>query len=354
MSKEIQIFANDQFGEVRTLNKDGEPWFVGKDVAQALGYGEGKSLANAVANHVDDDDKGVTEMMTPGGKQTMVIINESGLYSLILSSKLPTARAFKRWVTSEVLPAMKKGASQIMPPQSEQRDVKSMSELIKISYDNDQPTVSARELHEFLEVKDPYRNWFPRMCEYGFEEGKDFRTFSCETSGGRPKHDAEITIDMAKELCMLQRNERGKQARQYFLQLERDWNSPEKVMARALQIAEKKINTLSADLSKVTVQNTIMQPKANYFDELVDRNLLTNFRETAKQLGLKQNDFIRFLLDKKYIYRDQRGKIMPYAKKNNGLFEVKECNNDKTKWAGTQTLITPKGRETFRLLCQGL
>lgn len=228
-----------------------------------------------------------------------------------------------------------------------------MNDLIKINYNSDQPTVSARELHDFLEVGAAYKDWFPRMCEYGFEEGKDFRSFLSKSTGGRPAQDAEITIDMAKELCMLQRNERGKQARQYFLQLERDWNSPEKVMARALQIAEKKINTLSADLSKVTVQNTIMQPKADYFDELVDRNLLTNFRETAKQLGIKQNEFIRFLLDKKYIYRDQKGKIMPYADKNNGLFEIKECFNEKTKWSGTQTLVTPKGRETFRLLCQG-
>lgn len=236
-----------------------------------------------------------------------------------------------------------------------------MNELIKINYNTDQPTVSARELHEFLEVGTRFGDWFPRMCEYGFEQGRDFNFLKNEQvrlEGNREVKrmidDAEITIDMAKELCMLQRNERGKQARQYFLQLERDWNSPEKVMARALQIAEKKISTLSADLSKVTAQNAIMQPKSDYFDELVDRNLLTNFRETAKQLGVKQNDFIGFLLEKKYIYRDQRGKIMPYAKKNNGLFEVKECNNDKTKWAGTQTLITPKGRETFRLLCQGL
>ena len=94
-----------------------------------------------------------------------------------------------------------------------------------------------------------------------------------------------------------------------------------------------------------------MQPKAEYFDELVDRNLLTSFRETAKQLEIKEKDFIRFLIDKKYIYRDKKGKLMPYAEKNNGLFEVKECFNDKTKWSGTQTLITPKGRETFRLLC---
>lgn len=153
---------------------------------------------------------------------------------------------------------------------------------------------------------------------------------------------------------MLQRNERGKQARQYFLQLERDWNSPEKVMARALQIAEKKINTLSAELSKATVQNTIMQPKSDYFDELVERNTLTNFRETANQLGVGQKVLVNFLLEKKYIYRDKKGKIMPYADKNDGLFTIKECFNEKTQWSGTQTLITPKGRETFRLLCQGI
>ena len=98
----------EDYAAVITMNKDGEPWFVGKDVADALGYGKGKSLNNAVSRHVDDDDKGVTEMMTPGGRQNFVIINESGLYSLILSSKLSTAKQFKRWVTSEVLPSIRK------------------------------------------------------------------------------------------------------------------------------------------------------------------------------------------------------------------------------------------------------
>ena len=107
---------------------------------------------------------------------------------------------------------------------------------------------------------------------------------------------------------------------------------------------------LNIAVSKLTVDNQIMKPKADYFDELVDRNLLTNFRETAKQLGCKEKNFVQFLIDKKYIYRDKRGRIMPYAKKNDGLFEVKECFDNKTKWSGTQTLITPKGRETFRLL----
>ena len=113
---ELQIFQNKEFGEVRSLVINNEPWFVGKDVAEALGYGEGKSLNNAVAKHVDDEDKGVTEMMTPGGKQNVTIINESGLYSLILSSKLESAKKFKRWVTSEVLPTLRKTGSYAKAP----------------------------------------------------------------------------------------------------------------------------------------------------------------------------------------------------------------------------------------------
>ena len=107
-----------------------------------------------------------------------------------------------------------------------------------------------------------------------------------------------------------------------------------------------------AQIKELTAQNQIMQPKAEYFDELVARNLLTNFRETAKELGIKEKDFIGWLLDHKYVYRDQKNKLMPYAAKNTGLFEVKEGKGRHNDWAGTQTLITPKGRETFRLLCK--
>lgn len=119
-----------------------------------------------------------------------------------------------------------------------------MNELIKITYNNDRPAVSARDLHDFLEVGARYNDWFPRMCEYGFTDGDDFNLLKIErvqNEGGRmvtrTVDDAVLTIDMAKELCMIQRNEKGKHARQYFLQIEKDWNSPEKVMARALQIA---------------------------------------------------------------------------------------------------------------------
>lgn len=226
-----------------------------------------------------------------------------------------------------------------------------MNELIKINYEDDRPTVSARDLHEFLEVRTAYKDWFPRMCEYGFSEETDFCSFLSESTGGRPAQDAALTIPMAKEICMIQRNEKGKQARQYFIQLEKDWNSPEKIMARALRIAESQIRALKFSNSCLTVDNQVMKPKAEYFDELVERNLLTGFRETAKELGVPQRKFIQFLLGQKYLYRDKKGKLMPYADKNDGLFELKECFNEKTQWGGTQTLVTPKGRETFRLLC---
>ena len=135
----------------------------------------------------------------------------------------------------------------------------------------------------------------------------------------------------------------------------------EELLARALTMASEKLKQRDARIaelavqnSELTVRNQIMQLKADYFDEIVSHNLLTNFRETAKQLQIKEKAFVGFLIDHKYIYRDKRGKLMPYAEKNNGLFEMKECVKEKTGWGGTQTLITPKGRETFRLLMQGI
>lgn len=130
--------------------------------------------------------------------------------------------------------------------------------------------------------------------------------------------------------------------------------TPEELMAAALIMANKTIENQKARLSTLTVENQIMKPKADYFDDLVDRTLLTNFRDTAKQFHTGQNEFVSFLLNKKYIYRSQSGKLLPYQRYvDDGLFELKECVNEKSGWKGTQTLITPKGRETFRLLFVG-
>lgn len=235
-----------------------------------------------------------------------------------------------------------------------------MNELIKVDYSKVDPTVSGRELHEFLEVKTKYGDWFSRMKEYGFEEGVDFILVAQKRETNNPKNpytefiDHELTIPMAKELCMIQRTEKGKIARLYFIALEKAWNTPEMVMSRAVKMADETIKNLQIENSRLAVANAVMQPKADYFDDLVDRNLLTNFRDTAKELKIQEKAFIGFLIQFKYIYRDSKGKLKPYADKNNGLFEIKEAKNEKTGWIGTQTLITPKGRETFRLLIKGV
>lgn len=232
-----------------------------------------------------------------------------------------------------------------------------MNELITINYENERPTVSGRELHEALGIGTEYAKWIERMCEYGFSEGEDYSSILTNRSDGlpgKPKTDHQLTIPMAKELCMLQRNEKGKQFRQYFIKVEEMWNSPEMIMKRALEIANENVKRLEIKVSSLTVDKQIMQPKADYFDELVDRNLLTGIRETAKELQVKPKAFVNFLLDKKYLYRDNKGKLMPYAKQvEANLFELKEFTNEKTGFSSTQTLITPKGKETFRLLLLG-
>lgn len=237
----IQIFKYEN-NDVRTVEMNGEPWFVLKDVCKALGIAKYRD----VADRLDADERAPVRVDTLGGAQEMTCINESGLYSVILRSDKPAAKPFRKWVTSEVLPSIRKNG--------------------------------------------------------GYISGQE--------------------------------------------QL-----SPEELMAKALLVANKTLAERDARISELTVQNTIMQPKAEYFDELVDRNTLTNFRETAKELGISEKAFIRFLIDKKYIFRNHRGKLMPYADRSDGLFEVKECYNEKTNWSGIQTLVTPKGRETFRLLC---
>ena len=231
-----------------------------------------------------------------------------------------------------------------------------MNELIKINYDNpEKPVVSGRELHEALGIKTAYKDWFPRMCEYGFTENSDFLTVAQKRATAQGNfttyNDHMLTIPMAKELCMIQRTDIGRKFRQYFISIEEAWNSPEMVMQRALSIANERVKALQLSVSQLTVDNQIMQPKAEYFDELVDRRLLTNFSDTAKELHIGQIEFIQFLLDHKYVYRDRKSKLKPYMPYvEDGLFELKEFTNTKTGFTDTQTFITPKGKETFRLL----
>ena len=230
---ELQVFENNQFGQMRTLTENGTTLFCGSDVAKALGY---TNAPDALTRHC----RGIVKRDTPtsSGVQTMSFIPEGDVYRLITHSKLPTAEKFESWVFDEVLPSIRKTGAYMTP----------------------------------------------------------------ET-------------------------------------IEKVLMNPDTIISLATQLKE--------------LQTKVEQdkPKVQYFDTLVDRNLLTNFRDTAKELHVAPKAFINFLLEKGYIYRDNKSRLRPYqAHAEKGLFEVKEFASEFNNKAGIQTLVTPKGRETFRLL----
>lgn len=243
MRKEIlQIYENHEFGRLTVLEKDGEFFFFGKEVATLLGY---SNASKAVIMHVDIEDK-TQEMIAHSQNGKVVktqttLINESGLYALILSSKLPSAKRFKQWITKEVLPSIRKHG--------------------------------------------------------GYLLGQKEKT-------------------------------------------------PEEILADAVMLA----NNLIAEKEN---EIKTLKPKARYYDQFVEHNLLTNFRNTAKELGIPQKQFIDYLLEEGFLYRDRKRKLLPYAKKNKGYFEVKEWYNDQNDLVGIQTLITPKGRRYLLFLLGG-
>ena len=225
-----------------------------------------------------------------------------------------------------------------------------MNELLKINTtDSERITVSARELHKALEVNTDFNHWFTRMCEYGFEDGKDFATFLSESTGGRPSQDAQITVDMAKEIAMLQRTEKGKEVRKYFIQVEKEWNSPERVMARALEIAHKTIATLE-------LENNEMKPKALFADAVAASNsniLIGDLAKLIKQNGhdIGQKRLFDWLRDNGYLIKYGSSRNMPtQLAMNLGLFKVKEStfsNPDGSVRITRTTKVTGKGQQYF-------
>ena len=233
---QMEIFKNPEFGAIRAVEIDGEPWLVGKDVSLALGY---TNPQKAIRDHVDAEDRTVNDLFTVNGT-AITLINESGLYSLVLSSKLPKAKQFRRWVTSEVLPTIR-------------------------------------------------------------------------------KHGAYMTREKLWEVA----------------------TSPEALLKLCSDLlAEREKNAaLQAD-------NARLQGKAVYYDLFIDLRHSTNLRTTAKELEVPERRFVRFLLERRYVYRAPSGCVMPYAKSaNDGLFCVKDfCRNGHT---GSYTLVTPKGKLHF-------
>lgn len=226
-----------------------------------------------------------------------------------------------------------------------------MNELIKVTLnDNHEPVVSGRQLHESLEVKTPYDKWFPRMTEYGFTENEDFSTFLSQSTGGRRATDHVIKLDMAKEIAMIQRTERGKQVRQYFIQVEKDFNSPEKIMARALLMADQKVHKLEAqieaDRPKVLFADAVSASKSSC--------LIGELAKILKQNGIDigQNKLFQWLRAHGYLI-SRRGESwnQPTQKSMQlGLFELKKTNinhPDGHTTVNTTTKVTGKGQQYF-------
>ena len=238
------------------------------------------------------------------------------------------------------------------------------NELIKIDYTNsDRPTVLARDLHDALEVQTAYKDWFPRMCEYGFEEGKDFNLLKNERvkmEGNRmvtrEVNDHQITIAMAKELCMLQRSEKGKQFRKYFIQVEEAWNTPEQVMARALQMANRMVDKLKKDNAYLLEKAEADAPKVLFADAVAASHtsiLIGDLAKLIRQNGVEvgQNRLFQWLRDNGYLCSTGERYNLPTQKSMElKLFEVKETtisNPDGSIRITRTTKVTGKGQAYF-------
>ena len=237
MNNNLMIFENPEFGAVRSILIDGDPWFVAADVCKALEI----EKTNRALSRLDDDEKGAHSVSTPGGRQRMSIISESGLYSLILGSRKPEARAFKRWITHEVIPSIR-------------------------------------------------------------------------------KHGAYMTDSLLDAL------EAHPEAVPEYLNRLRSENARNRELTRRLRLA---------------------LPHAEYYDAFVDPADCTNIRTTAKELGVPEKQFTRYLEEKKYLFRDKNRKLFPRAvKKSAGLFLVRDFYTERGK-LGHYTLITPAGKRHF-------
>lgn len=232
-----------------------------------------------------------------------------------------------------------------------------MNELLKVNYDNDRITLSARELHKFLGVTERFGNWFERMNQYGFQESIDYlgrKVFN--TQAHQELQDYEITLDMAKEIAMIQRSDKGKEVRQYFLELERRWNSPEAVMNRALEYSRKQVKALMEEKQGLIEENKELKPKALFADAVSASNesiLIGQLAKLIRQNGYEigQNRLFEWMRENEYLIKKGERYNQPTQKSMDlGLFEVKErtiTNPDGSTRITLTTKVTGKGQVYF-------
>lgn len=276
MCEVIKTFTNEDFGKLRVVRIDNEFFLISKDLGEFLGY---VNTRNTTIAHVDKKDRRYCLINTSGGIQKMVVVNKNGVYSLIYNVKSQRGKNARDWIIQNVIPELYENYENkelsILNLSQENERSSNMNEIIKINYDSEHPTVLGRDLHEALEVQTPYDKWFPRMCEYGFEINKDYSTFLSDRidgKAGKPRADHQLTIPMAKEICMLQRSEKGKMFRQYFINIEEQWNTPEAVMARALLMANKKLEELKNKNLLLKAENKALEAENTKKENIIQEN----------------------------------------------------------------------------------
>lgn len=234
-----------------------------------------------------------------------------------------------------------------------------MNVLIPINYDGEQPTVSARALHTGLGIRSNFTTWFDRMCEYGFTEvdyKKCFPNLESGCNGGQNRVDYLISVDMAKQICMIQRSPEGKQIRQYFIDLEKAWNTPEQIMARALKVADKRIELLKQDNAVLSQDVERMRPKEIFADAVAASHtsiLIGELAKLLKQNGVEtgQRRLFSWLRNHGYLIKGGSSRNMPTQKSMElGLFEIKETtisNPDGSIRISRTTKVTGRGQQYF-------
>lgn len=233
-----------------------------------------------------------------------------------------------------------------------------MNEILTINYETENPTVSARELHEKLEIGSHFKDWFPRMCEYGFEDKRDYTPLIFEhPQNGQPTRDYLMTIDMAKEICMLQRTEKGKQCRTYFIELEKAWNTPEQIFARALKMADKQIESLKSVNTQLLLKSEQDKPKVIFADAVSasDKTILIGeLAKIIKQNGVDigEKRLFVWLRDNGYLIKRQGTDYNAPTQRSMALelFIVKETaisHADGHVTVNKTTKVTGKGQSYF-------
>lgn len=228
-----------------------------------------------------------------------------------------------------------------------------MNELQIKQNENLEPVISGRQLHDFLEVGTAYDVWIKRMMEYGFIEEIDFSSFLMESTGGRPSTDHLLKIDMAKELSMIQRTEKGKQARQYFIQVEKEYNSPEKVMARALQIANRELSNLKITNNMQLQQIKELKPKADYTDKILKSKSLVLTSQIAKDYGMSAQQMNKTLSDLKVQYK-MNNQWLLYSKYHDKGYTSSETFEFTDRNGNIKTNMTTKWTQKGRLFLYNL